>query len=160
MIKRLASLTHHASLRGFLVLVLLSGLLVAANWSRRPAAPHRTASEYIEPADDVDNENESASDESEHRKAREEWFRLQRAYPFDQIPAEGRLKAWKTRPREKFQVQAEGSLWQSIGPTPISSAPLNNWGLTSGRITALAVSPADSQIVLFGGAEGELCPRH
>lgn len=154
MIKRLASLTHHASLRGFLVLVLLSGLLVAANWSRRPAAPERTTAEYIEPADDVDSENESASDESEHRKAREEWFRLQRAYPFDQIPAEGRLKAWKTRPREKFQVQADGTLWQSIGPTPISSAPLNNWGLTSGRITAVAVSPASSQIVLFGGAEG------
>lgn len=57
MIKRLASLTHHASLRGFLVLVLLSGLLVAANWSRRPAAPHRTAAEYIEPADDVDIES-------------------------------------------------------------------------------------------------------
>lgn len=141
------NLPHRVSLKTAFALVLLGGLLlVTFNCSRRPS--------IIAPAPSENAVGEDESAEFENNKAREEWFRLQRAYPFDTIPAEGRLNAWNSRPEEEFQVQSEGTLWRSIGPAPISSAPLNNWGLTSGRITALAVSPANPQIVLFGGAEG------
>jgi photosystem II stability/assembly factor-like uncharacterized protein len=147
MLKRTLRFFSRVRRMGLVAPVLLAALLLAAgNWSSHPAllAPA--------PSDGLQNEDEST--ESANRKAREEWFRLQRAYPFDSIPAEGRLSAWKTRPQEDFRVEAAGSLWQSIGPRPISSAPLNNWGMTSGRITAVAISPANPQIVLFGGAEG------
>ena len=45
-------------------------------------------------------------------------------------------------------------LWQPIGPAPTSSKHPNNWGVTSGRINAIAVSPSDPQLVLIGGATG------
>src|SRR5262249_41901939 len=35
-----------------------------------------------------------------------------------------------------------------------NSAFPNNWGLTSGRINAIAVSPANDQLVLVGSATG------
>ena len=147
MIKRMKNLPHRVNLKTLLAAVLVAGvLLVAINWSQRPST--------IAPAPSENAAGEDESAEFENRTAREEWFRLQRAYPFDTIPAEGRLNAWNSRPQEEFQVQSEGTLWRSIGPAPISSAPLNNWGLTSGRITALAISPANPNIVLFGGAEG------
>jgi photosystem II stability/assembly factor-like uncharacterized protein len=44
--------------------------------------------------------------------------------------------------------------WQPIGPNPTDSYFPNNWATTSGRINAVAVSPADPQIVLVGAAVG------
>ena len=152
MIKRIASLTHWKTFRALVVLLSMSGLLVAGSHYR--VGSEQEPREFIEPTESGEEGTGSASDEFENRKAREEWLRLQRAYPFDQIPPEGRLNAWRSQPRELFHVESDTPVWQSIGPTPITSAVPNNWGLTSGRITAIAVSPANTQIVLFGGAEG------
>jgi photosystem II stability/assembly factor-like uncharacterized protein len=86
---------------------------------------------------------------------REEWFMYQRTYPFDKIPDEARRRAWLSRPAESSSFsQAAAQSWRSIGPKPTTSAFMSNWNLTSGRINAVAVSPANSQIVLVGSATG------
>ena len=90
---------------------------------------------------------------------REQWFMFQRMYPFDTLPAEGRRLAWESRPRPKTdggedEVLTATPTWQPVGPAPTTSAFANNWGLTSGRINAIAVSPLDPKIVLIGAASG------
>ncbi len=86
---------------------------------------------------------------------REEWFLKQRQYPFDKIPDNARRLAWEARPREaQSENRAAASTWNYIGPNPTTSGFPNNWGVTSGRINAIAVSPANPQIVLVGGATG------
>lgn len=85
-----------------------------------------------------------------------DWFISQRMYPFDSLPDEGRRAAWNNRPK---QAQMEGdrplaAQWKSIGPTPTSTLVLNNWGVTSGRINAVAVSPANPDLILVGAATG------
>lgn len=90
----------------------------------------------------------------DEREARDEWLFFQRAYPFGGIPADARRKAWLARPGADLKALAAGETWKAIGPNPISSAPLANWGLTSGRINAVAISPANSQLVLVGAADG------
>ena len=100
---------------------------------------------------------DSLEDEGEV-EGREDWFYFQRAYPFGAIPADGRRRAWDTRPpNAKTGVSTDAAQiqsWRAIGPAPTSSYLLNNWGVTSGRINAIAVSPANSQIVLVGAATG------
>ncbi|MCS6884402.1 MAG: hypothetical protein RMM17_07365 [Acidobacteriota bacterium] len=83
---------------------------------------------------------------------RAKWFYSLRAYPYKSIPSEARRRAWETRTRVLPQ-QAEGG-WVSIGPAPTISAVPNNWKETSGRINAIAVSPANSQLVLVGASTG------
>ncbi|HEX8071797.1 MAG TPA: Calx-beta domain-containing protein, partial [Pyrinomonadaceae bacterium] len=97
--------------------------------------------------------------EGEEIERREEWFMFQRAYPFETPPAEGRRRAWEARRRMKDEGVGVLPLslqqsWQPIGPAPTTSAFANNWGLTSGRINAVAVSPANPQVVLVGAATG------
>src|SRR5205085_8917287 len=102
---------------------------------------------------DGDDEN------GEEVKRREQWFMFQRMYPFDTLPEEGRRLAWESRPRPKGkggedEVLAGTPAWHAIGPAPTTSAFANNWGLTSGRINTIAVSPNDPKIVLIGSATG------
>ena len=89
------------------------------------------------------------------QEKRQEWFMYQRMYPFNKVPDDARRRAWLSRPAEasSFSVNAAPS-WKSIGPKPTTSGFPNNWGVTSGRINAVAVSPANAQIVLIGGATG------
>ncbi|HLM60019.1 MAG TPA: FG-GAP-like repeat-containing protein, partial [Pyrinomonadaceae bacterium] len=87
---------------------------------------------------------------------RQNWFVSQRMYPFDSFPDEARRKAWESRPE---QAQRDGNhpltaQWKSIGPTPTSTLHLNNWGATSGRINAVAVTPANPDLILVGAATG------
>src|SRR5262249_166692 len=86
-----------------------------------------------------------------------QWFMFQRAYPFDSVPSEARLRAWESRPVESSRLKAPLAAqaeWQSLGPNPTTSGIPNNWGATSGRITSIAISPADPQLVIIGGASG------
>ncbi|HKO97440.1 MAG TPA: Calx-beta domain-containing protein, partial [Pyrinomonadaceae bacterium] len=90
---------------------------------------------------------------------RREWFISQRKFPFDELPEQARQTAWASRPsdREAFSMTTEEELglqWQSIGPLPTNSFYPNNWGKTSGRINAIAVSPSDPAIILIGAATG------
>ncbi|MBL8180375.1 MAG: VCBS repeat-containing protein [Blastocatellia bacterium] len=92
--------------------------------------------------------------EGDH-KARADWFIKQRQYPFDRLPDDARRMAWLSRPAENSLLSPTATaLWQNIGPSPTTSAFPANWGVTSGRINAIAVSPANSQIIVIGGAVG------
>jgi hypothetical protein len=90
--------------------------------------------------------------------AREEYLRVQRAYPFARIPAQALERA---RLQALTQVPARRSIlpgpsagtvvapaWASIGPAAIASGGLT----TSGRITAIATGPAGT--IYVGAAQG------
>src|SRR5215471_11545775 len=85
---------------------------------------------------------------------RSDWFNFQRAYPSNTIPPDARLRAWRAIPRYQidgaFEPQASAT-WRAIGPSPTFSS---FWGLTSGRINAIAISPAKLNLVLIGTSTG------
>jgi len=93
--------------------------------------------------------------EIEDIEGRENWFYRQRAYPFDSIPDDARQQAWANRPKRKGD-QIEAQSWQPIGPVSTSSSFVNQWGTTSGRISAIAIKPDNPQIILVGGPTGGL----
>jgi len=100
-------------------------------------------------------------DEREVIDARQQWFMMQRAYPFAAPPAEGRLKAWLARPQGGTRGKEGGAdtrsmaqTWRSIGPSPTTPAFPNNWGVTSGRLNSIAVHPTAPNIILIGAATG------
>lgn len=90
----------------------------------------------------------------ENPNDRSRWFYSLRAYPYKNIPPDARRRAWERRSRTGISAQQAGGQWVSIGPAPTVSAVPNNWQETSGRINAIAVSPANSQIVLVGSSTG------
>lgn len=98
----------------------------------------------------VDNEFEGDGE------ARRDWFIDQRMYPFDSIPDDARRRAWESRPDQaRFdRGRALNAGWETIGPAPTTTLVLNNWGVTSGRINAVAVSPANPDLILVGAATG------
>jgi photosystem II stability/assembly factor-like uncharacterized protein len=97
---------------------------------------------------------------------RRDWFLSQRMYPFNEFPADARRKAWASRPRNtpggdfgnnsgsRQNRLLQPPTWRRIGPTPTNSYFFGNWGVTSGRINAVAVSPADPNLILIGSATG------
>src|SRR5215813_14277146 len=90
----------------------------------------------------LDDETRAGIDED--LEGRSDWFTFQRAYPSNTIPADARLRAWRESRRyetdSKFGLQASQN-WRPVGPSPTFSA---FWGLTSGRVNAVAISPANS----------------
>ncbi|HJQ68030.1 MAG TPA: hypothetical protein VKA70_03620 [Blastocatellia bacterium] len=94
---------------------------------------------------------------SEDPEGRSDWFFSQRAYPSGDLPADARESAWELVSRGRILTQSittmANNTWQSIGPSPTQPG-YSNWGLTSGRINAVAVSPANAQIVLAGSSTG------
>src|ERR1700720_4625531 len=102
-------------------------------------------------------ETESINDGDEDLEGRQSWFLFQRTYPFGSIPVNARRAAWESRPgRGKSDAQSESvatPVWQSLGPTP-TLPYFGNFGFNSGRINALAVSPADANVILAGASTG------
>jgi photosystem II stability/assembly factor-like uncharacterized protein len=95
-------------------------------------------------------QGESGDDYRRH----EEWFRFQRMYPNKNVPTDARRKAWESLKKQRgLSPQATGPAWSSIGPisttTDFPADPLE-----TGRINSIAVSPANPQLVLVGGASG------
>ncbi len=90
-----------------------------------------------------------------NQEARDEWFIQQRRYPFDKIPNDARAAAWASRPAtDQALLIPNAPGWVSIGPKPTTSAFPANWGVTSGRVNSIAVSPTNANIVLIGAAVG------
>jgi photosystem II stability/assembly factor-like uncharacterized protein len=107
---------------------------------------------------------------------REQWFYQQRAYPHKHIPPGMRMKALRqlrkmqaaqqsrlqkqqtatsttsTTTSTTFASALSSTSWTLIGPQPTSTPFAFN--PVSGRATALAVDPTNSDIVYLGGAEG------
>ena len=93
----------------------------------------------------------------EDTEGRSDWFTFQRIYGSNSIPPDARLKAWNAD--KQFQLNSAfvpqaSQTWRPIGPTATVSAWYPFWGLTSGRVNAVAVSPASSSIVLIGSSTG------
>src|SRR5436309_6853963 len=86
---------------------------------------------------------------------RAEWFRRQRAYPLEHIPAGMRLKALGEMDRMiEAGLVSSSSAWQLIGPEPSDWPSGFSFSPTSGRVTALAVDTRNSEVVYLGGAVG------
>ena len=87
---------------------------------------------------------------------RDQWFYRQRAFPYDKIPSGVRFAAWNERRALEAKAHARAlanglgePAWTFIGPEDNQF-----WGGSSGRITALAVDPRNSQVVWAGAADG------
>jgi photosystem II stability/assembly factor-like uncharacterized protein len=95
--------------------------------------------------------------EGEDLDGRDDWFYFQRTYPSSSLPRDARRAAWESRPRIEINAAVGASAsgkWQPVGPAPTVPAYSNNWGLTSGRINAVAVSPSNHRVVLAGSSTG------
>ncbi|HYV05075.1 MAG TPA: hypothetical protein VFB82_10835, partial [Blastocatellia bacterium] len=94
--------------------------------------------------------------EREDLEGRDEWFYFQRTYPSSSLPRDARRAAWNAKKRfEINSVEAAASdKWEAIGPAPTVPAFSGNWGLTSGRINAVAVSPANPRVIIAGSSTG------
>ncbi|MGC1105956.1 MAG: IPT/TIG domain-containing protein [Candidatus Acidiferrales bacterium] len=119
-------------------------------------------------------------DSAQQIKKRAQWFFRQRAYPLGHIPADAQIRAVEHLEQMRAnrgtfmegllaraqhansggasgeapqQIAINMSSWTPIGPQPTSSA---FFGLTSGRVNALAVDPCDSSgnTIYAGGAQG------
>jgi Calx-beta domain len=88
-------------------------------------------------------------------EGRDNWFLAQRMYPFNELPENARRNAWNSRPIVKG-ISVETLTWQPIGPVSTSSAFAAQWGSTSGRISAIAVSPTNANLLLVGSPTGGL----
>lgn len=102
---------------------------------------------------ELDRDTERGGDDPE---ARNDWFLFQRAYPSDSIPPDARSQAWESIPKLRTEsITPQAALgWRTIGPASTWPFFRGNWGLTSGRINSIAVSPSSSRIVLAGSATG------
>ena len=98
---------------------------------------------------------QQGGDGGEDVEARLKWFLFKRTYPFDSLPEEARRQAFEVSSSKASTAGLLASAgWIPIGPVPTNSFFPNNWGMTSGRINAIAISPANSQLMLIGGATG------
>ncbi len=110
----------------------------------------------------VDEESMDDGLNREDREGRANWFLTQRLYPFDSLPENARRNAFAFMQREqRRQAETRDGIalaatpaWQAIGPFPTHSAYFGNWGHTSGRINAVAVSPINARLILIGSATG------
>ena len=130
---------------------------VKAAPARKSAAKrggHTRAAEPFQAPVAQDHEQEIESDDADKR---ENWFYAERAYPFGEIPADARRRAWESRPGrgksgDRVSPFAQGT-WTPIGPAP-SDGITSAWGPTSGRINAIAIHPTSPNVVLVGASTG------
>jgi photosystem II stability/assembly factor-like uncharacterized protein len=101
-------------------------------------------------------EREAEPGLDEDPQGRSDWFTFQRTYPGHTTPPEARLRAWESQPEYQLNnvVPEAAQTWHAIGPSPTVSAWSAAWGLTSGRVNTIAVSPTDARIVVIGSATG------
>jgi hypothetical protein len=146
--------------RAFIVLLLLAFtvtlVLIASaqtkrqgkRVTRRPTSQGQNKKPGVRP--ERPRENEPVEEDVE---GRENWFWHQRMYPFDELPENGREKAWASRPVDK-NIRPEVLTWQPLGPISTTHAFVAQWGTTSGRISAIAISPTNANLVLIGSPTG------
>ena len=72
-----------------------------------------------------------------------DWFFLQRSFPYPEINYEARQHAWEQSRDARQQTAERGEGWVSKGPENIG-----------GRISAIAMHPSDMQTIYAGAASG------
>jgi len=92
--------------------------------------------------------------EPDNPEGRESWFMEQRVYPFNEVPKDGRRRAWQEvlDRGEGLGPEGAGTTWVPIGPAP--SDAIGPGGVVSGRINSVAVSPTNTQLILVAGGTG------
>ncbi|MBP9109482.1 MAG: hypothetical protein KBF83_07990 [Pyrinomonadaceae bacterium] len=92
--------------------------------------------------------------EADDPDGRASWFMEQRIYPFEKVPDNARRDAWQdvVNRGEGFGPAGIGTTWTQLGPAPTSGN--GPGGVVSGRINAIAISPANTQLILVAGATG------
>lgn len=86
-------------------------------------------------------------------KAQGQWFQL--SHFGSQLPAaDARIKALTQAKSIRLSKSAASTTWSPLGPQPINSNQTP--GLVSGRITAEAVNPTNSNDIWVGAADGGL----
>jgi len=84
--------------------------------------------------------------------ARTRYFVEPRAFPFATIPAGARREALETMRRTRRVESASIGSWRPVGtPTLGVAFP---YGSANGRVTAIAISPADPHVMLIGASGG------
>src|SRR5579862_3180148 len=92
---------------------------------------------------------------------RQEWFYSQRAYPNQYVPSGAHLRAVGQLRQKVAAEAAAGKLagipltlpaWSAIGPQPIDTPYTDP--VVSGRLTAIAIDPANTNHVYVAGAQG------
>jgi photosystem II stability/assembly factor-like uncharacterized protein len=134
-------------------LLLISGNLLLSSFVDQKKNAGLKSIPLLLPAE---AEGESKPEGGDDPDGRNDWFLSQRTYPSESLPPDARLQAWKSIQKfhtESFEPQAALG-WRPIGPSPTWPAFRENWGLTSGRINSVAVSPSNSRTVLAGSATG------
>ena len=87
-------------------------------------------------------------------RGRDEWFRYQRAYPYDIVPSDGRIQAIRQTEAMQAQLakvmekQGRGGFLGATEWTPIG--PFNS----GGRIRSVVINPFNSQTIFIGAAGG------
>ncbi len=141
-------------------LLILSGNLLSSEPEESESSSLKSGLARIERARGnagLYEEGEPQSGEGDDPDARSDWFTFQRTYPTGSIPADARRKALAAGSKIKLESNLEPLAargWQAIGPAATSSFFPGNWGFTSGRVNAVAVSPTNSRIVLIGSSTG------
>ncbi|MCY7346051.1 MAG: FG-GAP-like repeat-containing protein [Pyrinomonadaceae bacterium] len=143
-------LTKQTLLRFFTFLIVSTTFFGCGNSKNETVKSENVPSESSSLAKPTIENNEFEGDVKE----RDDWFIRQRKYPFDELPENARRNAWLSRPADAQRGGLDMADWQTVGPSPTTAFFPNNWGVTSGRINAVAVSPSDSQLVLIGAATG------
>jgi hypothetical protein len=141
-------------------------MAIGFNLGSRPLIAQNQASPKVsqEPGKTVEDkfEDEGEGNESDFIQKRMAWFHDQRAYPNKTIPAGIRQRAVKERDRK---LELESALHRTLSPqaaaataepawTLIGPEPVGFYGVDAGRVTALAIDPANPKILYMGGAEG------
>ncbi len=105
--------------------------------------------------------NESEAEEGPTRRM--SYFVEQRAYPQKTVSARERLRAWQQKQQmektlRRVKVSTASTLnWVNIGPAPMKRSTIGQQQVdVSGRVTALAVDPRNSNTVFLGAAQGGL----
>ena len=92
--------------------------------------------------------------EADNPEGRDSWFMEQRVYPFKEVPKGARRRAWQEVLDRGAGLGPEGAAttWMPIGPAPTAGA--GPGGAVSGRINSIAISPANTQLILVAGGTG------
>lgn len=147
---------YRRSLVVLIALALLGGIVfIASAQKKRQGKPTRQTSTQTQNkkiAERREREREKPGI-AEDVEGRENWFWQQRMYPFDELPVEAREKAWAARPIEKG-FKPEVLTWQGLGPISTTHAFVGTWGTTSGRVSAIAISPTNANLILVGSPTG------
>ncbi|KXK56951.1 MAG: hypothetical protein IPM61_11590 [Chlorobi bacterium] len=134
------------------LLVLLSSTLVAQQ--RTPVFNPEKEAEKHQKIFEESLKDRNREETGEDVRGRDEWFRYQRAYPYDVIPSEGRIQALQEMEAMQHQLATAmkkqatagflgATAWTSIGPFN-----------SGGRIRSVVLNPYNSQTIFIGAAGG------